>query len=93
MNIPKHKQTQIPMPKWQRGKQQPCDVALMMGAGDGVYLSGGIIPRILDFLDVDKFRDRFEDKGRFREFNAQVPLAIVTAEQPGLSGCVRALNR
>jgi glucokinase len=69
------------------------DVALMMGAGDGVYLSGGIIPRILDFLDVDKFRDRFQDKGRFREFNAQVPLAIVTAEQPGLSGCVRALNR
>lgn len=69
------------------------DVALMMGAGDGVYLSGGIIPRILDFLDVDKFRDRFEDKGRFREFNAQVPLAIVTAEQPGLSGCVRALSR
>ena len=54
------------------------DVALMMGAGDGVYLSGGIIPRILDFLDVDKFRDRFQDKGRFREFNAQVPLAIVT---------------
>lgn len=69
------------------------DVALMMGAGDGVYLSGGILPRILDFLDEDKFRARFEDKGRFREFNAQVPVAIVTAEQPGLSGCVQALNR
>jgi glucokinase len=69
------------------------DVALMMGAGDGVYLSGGIIPRILDFLDEDKFRDRFEDKGRFREFNSQVPLAIVTAEQPGLCGCVQALSR
>ena len=68
------------------------DVALMMGATDGVYLSGGILPRILDFLDQDSFRQRFQEKGRFREFNTALPLAIVRAEQPGLLGCAQALK-
>ena len=68
------------------------DVALMTGAADGVYLSGGILPRILDLLDEDMFRERFQDKGRFREFNNTVPLAIVRAEHPGLRGCVQALK-
>lgn len=67
------------------------DVALMMGAADGVYLSGGILPRILDFLDEDMFLSRFQDKGRFTEFNSLVPVAIVRAEHPGLRGCVQAL--
>lgn len=69
------------------------DVALMTGAADGVYLSGGILPRILDLLDPDMFREHFQDKGRFREFNSVVPLAIVRAEHPGLSGCVQALKK
>lgn len=68
------------------------DVAMMMGATDGVYLSGGILPRILDLLDEGEFRRRFEDKGRFAEFNAALPLAIVRAEHPGLRGCVQALQ-
>ena len=68
------------------------DVALMTGAADGVYLSGGILPRILDLLDQEMFRERFGDKGRFREFNNTVPLAIVRAEHPGLRGCVQALK-
>jgi glucokinase len=69
------------------------DVALMTVATDGVYLSGGILPRILDLLDADNFRHRFEDKGRFREFNAAVPVAVVRAQYPGLLGCVQALRR
>lgn len=68
------------------------DVALMTGAADGVYLSGGILPRILGLLDEDMFRERFQDKGRFRAFNNSVPLAIVRAEHPGLRGCVQALK-
>jgi glucokinase len=69
------------------------DVALMMGATDGVYLSGGILPRLLDFLDETQFRELFEDKGRFREINSATPLAIVLTEHPGLRGCVEALAR
>ncbi|MEH6592327.1 MAG: glucokinase [Halioglobus sp.] len=57
------------------------DVALMMGAADGVYISGGILPR------------RFDDKGRFTEICSKIPLAIVLAEHPGLRGCVGALRK
>jgi len=68
------------------------DVALMMGAADGVYLSGGILPRILDLLDENTFRQRFQDKGRFGNFNSAIPLAIIRSEHPGLLGCVQALR-
>ena len=69
------------------------DVALMMGAADGVYLSGGILPRIPEFLDEERFRRLFEDKGRFMSFNAALPLAVIRTEHPGLRGCAQALKR
>ena len=69
------------------------DVALMMGAVDGVYISGGILPRLLDIMDKKLFRERFDDKGRFRAICSEIPLAIVLAEQPGLRGCVEALKK
>jgi glucokinase len=68
------------------------DVALMTMASDGVYLSGGILPKMLNLLDEARFRQRFEAKGRFMEFNSAVPLAIVRTEHPGLRGCVQALR-
>ncbi|EAW31939.1 glucokinase [marine gamma proteobacterium HTCC2143] len=68
------------------------EVALMMGATDGVYVSGGIIPRLIDLLDEDLFRRRFDEKGRFREICAEIPLAIMLAKHPGLQGCVKAIN-
>ena len=68
------------------------DVALMTGANRGAYISGGIVPRLLDFLDEDVFLGHFRAKGRFRDFNTVIPLAIVLAEQPGLLGCARALE-
>ena len=58
----------------------------MMGATDGVYVSGGIIPRLIDLLDEDLFRRRFDDKGRFREICAEIPLAIMLAKNPGIQG-------
>ncbi len=68
------------------------DVALMTGANQGVYLSGGILPRMLDFLDEESFLSQFRAKGRFHDFNAAIPLAIVLAEQPGLRGCAQAVE-
>ena len=68
------------------------DFALMSWSVDGVYLSGGILPRVWNLFDVEKFRTRFEAKGRFREFCASTPIALIQAEQPGLLGCAAALN-
>ncbi len=69
------------------------DLALMMRAGDGIYIAGGIVPRLLDLLDRESFRRRFNNKGRCTELCVQTPLAIVLAPYPGLTGCVQGLKR
>ncbi|MGK0500873.1 MAG: glucokinase, partial [Oceanicoccus sp.] len=67
------------------------DIGLMVGSAGGVYISGGILPRLLDFVDLAKFRQRFDDKGRFSDMCSAMPVAIVLAEYPGLKGCIQAL--
>lgn len=62
------------------------NTALTLGAQGGVYIAGGIIPRMLDFFSRSEFRARFEAKGRFRPYMASIPTYVVTAEQPGLLG-------
>lgn len=69
------------------------DAALMLGAYDGVYLSGGILPQMLDLVDTESVRQAFDNKGRFRSLCASIPLAIVTAADPGLVGCAQALRQ
>ncbi len=63
------------------------DLALTLSTFGGVYVAGGITPRLLPLLENSEFRQRFEAKGRFASFNRQIATYIVTAEQPGLLGC------
>jgi glucokinase len=53
------------------------DVALLHGARGGVFLAGGICPRMPDFLAASAFRARFEAKGRFRDWLALVPTWLI----------------
>lgn len=69
------------------------DMALSAWASDGIYLSGGILPKVWEFFDMQKFRERFQAKGRFTDFCRTVPIAMIKAEQPGLLGCVAALQK
>lgn len=69
------------------------DAALMIGAYEGVYLSGGILPQMLDLIDMNAVRQAFDSKGRFRSLCESIPLAIVTAADPGLIGCAQALRQ
>jgi glucokinase len=69
------------------------DSALVLGATGGVYLSGGVVPKLMDLLDQRLLRQRFDDKGRFGPMMETTPLAIVQAAQPGLLGCVEGLRR
>jgi glucokinase len=62
------------------------NVALTFGARGGVYIAGGISPRILDFLVQSEFRQRFEAKGRFREYLAAIPAYIITHPAAALIG-------
>jgi glucokinase len=53
------------------------NVALTFGAKGGVYIAGGISPRILKFLARSEFRGRFESKGRFRSYLESVPSYVI----------------
>ncbi len=62
------------------------DLVLMHGAWDGVFLSGGLVPKMLGALQASPFRARFEDKGRFAASVSQVPCFAVVHPQAGLLG-------
>jgi len=66
--------------------------ALMFGAVGGVYLTGGILPRMYDFLLASSFNQSFIDKGRTSTYLQQIPIFLCTAEQPGLQGAAIALK-
>jgi glucokinase len=53
------------------------NVALTYGARGGVYVAGGIVPRILDFLANSEFRRRFEQKGHFTAYLQAVPAQVI----------------
>ena len=53
------------------------NVALTFGARGGVYIAGGISPRILQFLTNSEFRQCFEAKGRFSGYLATIPTYVI----------------
>jgi glucokinase len=69
------------------------NLALTLGARGGVYVGGGIAPRLGNWFDGSPFRERFEAKGRFQPYLAGIPVWVITAEQsPALLGAARALE-
>jgi glucokinase len=67
------------------------DMALASWASGGVYLSGGALRKLMGFLKPDRFRARFEAKGRFTGFCRELGVAWIAADYPGLVGCAAAL--
>ncbi|MBN7769466.1 glucokinase [Marinobacter daepoensis] len=68
------------------------NAVLTQGSYGGVYLCGGILPGILDFLLNSRFRDGFEDKGRMRSLMESTPVYVVTDAYTGLRGAAEALR-
>lgn len=67
------------------------DLALTFGARGGVYLAGGIVPRLVNYLKKSRFRTRFEGKGSFRDYLTDIPCYVVTRPDPaflGLAGLI-----
>lgn len=62
------------------------NLALRVMATGGVYLSGGLPPRLLRFLKTEAFADAFTDKGRFRDFLKQVPVYVIRDPEAALFG-------
>jgi glucokinase len=68
------------------------NLALTLGSRGGVYIGGGIVPKLGASFDDTVFRASFEDKGRYRAMLADIPVWIITASTPALSGASRALD-
>lgn len=69
------------------------NLALTLGAMGGVYIGGGVVPRLGAWFDASPFRAHFEAKGRFQPYLAAVPVWVITAQQsPALLGASRALD-
>jgi glucokinase len=62
------------------------NLALKVFATGGIYLGGGIPPRILPYLEGENFRQAFVDKGRFAEMLTRVPVYVILHRQAGLFG-------
>ena len=62
------------------------DLALTMGAWDGIYIAGGIAKRYPDVLAESRFRAAFDRKGRHSHIIERVPTYLITHDQPGLLG-------
>ena len=68
------------------------NLALTLGARGGVYIGGGIVPRLGQAFDAALFRQRFEEKGRFEAYLQAIPTWVITAATPALLGASRALD-
>ena len=62
------------------------DLALVFKSRGGVFLTGGIAPRILPALKAGNFRAAFEDKAPHREMMASIPVYVITHPLAALAG-------
>jgi glucokinase len=67
------------------------NLALTLGARGGVYIAGGIVPRLGHFFVDSPFRARFEAKGRFEPYLAAIPTWVVTHPRAAFLGCAALL--
>jgi glucokinase len=68
------------------------NLALTLGARGGVYIAGGIVPRLVPALMESGFRERFEDKGRYRWYMQGIPTFVITDPLPAFIGLRRLLG-
>jgi glucokinase len=62
------------------------NLAVTLGAQGGVYIGGGIVPRLGQRFHRSSFRSRFEQKGRFVKYLVQVPTFVITHKYPAFLG-------
>lgn len=68
-------------------------VTLALGARGGMYIGGGIVPRLGERFFQSSFRTRFEEKGRFAPYLASVPCVLITDTLTALAGAAFALEQ
>lgn len=62
------------------------DLAMTLGATGGVYVGGGIAPRLAPLLPQSPFRGSFEAKGRLASYLEAIPCWLITHPDPAFPG-------
>ncbi len=62
------------------------NLALSLGAADGVYIAGSIVKRNPNLMAGSRFRTGFERKGRHRSLMENIPTQVILHSHPGLLG-------
>jgi glucokinase len=68
------------------------NVALTLGATGGVYIGGGIVPRLGELFERSPFRARFEAKGRLSAYVARIPTYLIIEQYPAFLGASAILS-
>lgn len=68
-----------------------ANLAVTLCARGGIYIGGGVVPRLGEWFARSPFRARFENKGRFSRFAARIPCFVIHAPYPALGGAAAML--
>ena len=69
-----------------------ANLAVTLGAFGGIFIGGAIVPRLGAYFDTSPFRRRFEAKGRFSAYVANIPTFVITAESATFVGAAAILD-
>ncbi len=69
-----------------------ANLAVTLGAFGGIFIGGGIVPRMGEWFAQSPFRARFEAKGRFSSYLAQIPTFVITTPNPAFHGVATILS-
>lgn len=64
------------------------NLALKAMARSGVYLGGGIAPKLLPKLEDGTFMQSFTAKGRYEKLMGQIPVRVIVNDKAALIGAV-----
>lgn len=81
---------------WRLQARYAGDVALTFLAVGGVYLAGGVLPRIEELLDENEFRRAFENKAPYEALSARIPVRLLKKADAvihGMTAIARAPHR
>ncbi|MET0266347.1 MAG: glucokinase [Duganella sp.] len=69
-----------------------ANLAVTLGALGGVFIGGAIVPRLGEWFVSSQFRARFEAKGRFASYVAEIPTYVITTPNPAFYGVATILS-
>ena len=69
-----------------------ANLAVTLGAFGGIFIGGGIVPRLGEWFRTSPFRARFEAKGRFSGYIADIPTYVISTPHVAFDGVANILS-